>query len=77
MIARLLPVFHSINCGRRGVAPTFEKASTNLVSKNLRRGSRKQRPQEEMLKMKIDPGMCMKTNGRVTQWPIISRTYCP
>src|ERR1019366_2197294 len=31
----------------------------------------------KMLKMKEPPGMCMKTQGRKTIWPIISRAFRP
>jgi len=32
---------------------------------------------KKMLKMKVDPTICMKTKGRVTQWPITNRASCP
>jgi hypothetical protein len=30
---------------------------------------------KEMLKMKIDPTMCMKKKGIVTEWPINDRAF--
>jgi hypothetical protein len=72
---RILAAFWHV-CGHSDLqgAHTFQDAERmchpRLCQESMTEIKKSNQP-KEMLKMKIDPGMCMKTKVRVTKWTTI------